>query len=311
MVAKTRIVLMGTPNFALAPFRALLESGYEVIALVSQPDRKVGRKQELVATPTKQLAQAFGIKVYQPESIKKDYGFMLELKPDLIITCAYGQFIPSEVLVIPKLGSINIHASLLPKYRGGAPIHHAIMNGENETGVSIMKMAAKMDAGDVYSQHKIKIDLTDSYDSLAIKLSSLAKTAVINDLPKILEGKLKAKPQDSSLVSLGYNITSNQEKIEWNQPAQKIYNHVRGLSSIPGAHTVFDGSILKIFKGEITQTLSNGVAGSVVELDHGIVVATTTYNYRIIELQLAGKKRMSAKELINGLQNKLINARLG
>jgi methionyl-tRNA formyltransferase len=311
MVAKTRIVLMGTPNFALAPFRALLESGYEVIALVSQPDRKVGRKQELVATPTKQLAQAFGIKVYQPESIKKDYGFMLELKPDLIITCAYGQFIPSEVLVIPKLGSINIHASLLPKYRGGAPIHHAIMNGENETGVSIMKMAAKMDAGDVYSQHKIKIDLTDSYDSLAIKLSSLAKTAVINDLPKILEGKLKAKPQDSSLVSLGYNITSNQEKIEWNQPAQKIYNHVRGLSSIPGAHTVFDGSILKIFKGEITQTLSNGVAGNVVELDHGIVVATTTYNYRIIELQLAGKKRMSAKELINGLQNKLINARLG
>jgi methionyl-tRNA formyltransferase len=311
MVAKTRIVLMGTPNFALAPFRALLESGYEVIALVSQPDRKVGRKQELVATPTKQLAQAFGIKVYQPESIKKDYGFMLELKPDLIITCAYGQFIPSEVLVIPKLGSINIHASLLPKYRGGAPIHHAIMNGENETGISIMKMAAKMDAGDVYSQHKIKIDLTDSYDSLAIKLSSLAKTAVINDLPKILEGKLKAKPQDSSLVSLGYNITSNQEKIEWNQPAQKIYNHVRGLSSIPGAHTVFDGSILKIFKGEITQTLSNGVAGSVVELDHGIVVATTTYNYRIIELQLAGKKRMSAKELINGLQNKLINARLG
>jgi methionyl-tRNA formyltransferase len=311
MVAKTRIVLMGTPNFALAPFRALLESGYEVIALVSQPDRKVGRKQELVATPTKQLAQAFGIKVYQPESIKKDYGFMLELKPDLIITCAYGQFIPSEVLVIPKLGSINIHASLLPKYRGGAPIHHAIMNGENETGISIMKMAAKMDAGDVYSQHKIKIDLTDSYDSLAIKLSSLAKTAVINDLPKILEGKLKAKPQDEKLVTLGYNITANQEKIEWNQPAQKIYNHVRGLSSIPGAHTVFEGSILKIFKGEITQTLSNGVAGSVVELDHGIVVATTTYNYRIIELQLAGKKRMSAKELINGLQNKLINARLG
>lgn len=311
MVAKTRIVLMGTPNFALAPFRALLESGYEVIALVSQPDRKVGRKQELVATPTKQLAQALGIKVYQPESIKKDYGFMLELKPDLIITCAYGQFIPGEVLAIPKLGSINIHASLLPKYRGGAPIHHAIINGENETGISIMKMAAKMDAGDVYSQHKLKIDLTDSYDSLAIKLSNLAKTAIINDLPKILEGKLKAKPQDSNLVTLGYNIISNQEKIEWNQPAQKIYNHVRGLSSIPGAHTVFDGSILKIFKGEITQTLSNRVAGSVVELDHGIVVATTTYNYRIVELQLAGKKRMSAKELINGLQNKLINARLG
>jgi methionyl-tRNA formyltransferase len=311
MVAKTRIVLMGTPNFALAPFRALLESGYEVIALVSQPDRKVGRKQELVATPTKQLAQSFGIKVFQPESIKKDHAFMLELKPDLIITCAYGQFIPADVLSIPKLGSINIHASLLPKYRGGAPIHHAIMNGESETGISIMKMAAKMDAGDVYSQHKLKIELTDTYDSLAIKLSALAKTAILKDLPLILDAKLKAEAQDEKLVTLGYNITSNQEKIEWNQPAQKIYNHVRGLSSIPGAHTIFEGSILKIFKGEVTQTLSNQEAGSIVALDDGIVVATSTYNYRIVELQLAGKKRMSAKELMNGLKNKLINARLG
>lgn len=311
MVAKTRIVLMGTPNFAIAPFKALLESGYEIVALVSQPDRKVGRKQELVATPTKQLAQAFGIKVFQPESIKKDYGFMLELKPDLIITCAYGQFIPSEVLSIPRLGSINIHASLLPKYRGGAPIHHAIMNGEIETGISIMKMAAKMDAGDVYSQHKLKIELTDTYDSLAVKLSNLAKIAILNDLPLILEAKLKAVAQDAKLVTLGYNITSSQEKIDWSQSAQKVYNHVRGLSSVPGAHTIFEGSILKIFKGEITSTLSKQEAGSIVELDDGIVVATSTYNYRIVELQLAGKKRMSAKELMNGLKNKLINARLG
>jgi methionyl-tRNA formyltransferase len=310
MVAKIRIVLMGTPNFALNPFKALIESGYNIVALVSQPDRKVGRKQELVATPTKQLAKANGIKVFQPESIKNDYGFMLALKPDLIITCAYGQFIPREVLAIPKLGSINIHGSLLPKYRGGAPIHHAIMNDEKETGISIMKMAAKMDAGDVYTQHKLVIDKNDSYDTLAVKLSSLAKEAILKDLPLILEGKIVAKPQDEKLVTLGYNITANQEKIEWNLPAVKIYNHVRGLSSIPGAYTIFDGLNLKIFKGEITQTLSNKLPGSIVALDEGIVVATATYNYRIIELQLAGKKRMSAKELINGLRNKLINARL-
>jgi methionyl-tRNA formyltransferase len=310
MVVKTRILLMGTPNFALAPFKALIESGYNIVGLVSQPDRKVGRKQEMVATPTKQLAILHGIKVYQPESIKKDYGFMLELKPDLIITCAYGQFIPTEVLSLPKLGAINIHGSLLPKYRGGAPIHHAIMNDEKETGISIMKMAAKMDAGDVYNQHKLTIDKTDSYDSLAAKMSNLAKDAILKDLPLIIEAKLKAKPQEEKLVTLGYNITASQEKIDWNMPAQKIYNHIRGLSSIPGAHTLFDGSILKIFKGEITQKLSNKLPGSVVALDDGIVVATASYDYRIIELQLAGKKRMSAKELINGLRNKLINARL-
>jgi methionyl-tRNA formyltransferase len=301
---------MGTPNFALAPFKALIESGYNIVGLVSQPDRKVGRKQEMAATPTKQLALMHGIKVYQPESIKKDYGFMLELKPDLIITCAYGQFIPTEVLSLPKLGAINIHGSLLPKYRGGAPIHHAIMNDEKETGISIMKMAAKMDAGDVYSQHKLTIDKTDSYDTLAAKMSNLAKDAILKDLPLIIEAKLKAKPQEDKLVTLGYNITASQEKIDWNMPAQKIYNHIRGLSSIPGAHTLFDGSILKIFKGEITQKLSNKLPGSVVALDDGIVVATASYDYRIIELQLAGKKRMSAKELINGLRNKLINARL-
>jgi methionyl-tRNA formyltransferase len=301
---------MGTPNFALAPFKALIESGYNIVGLVSQPDRKVGRKQEMAATPTKQLAILHGIKVYQPESIKKDYGFMLELKPDLIITCAYGQFIPNEVLLLPKLGAINIHGSLLPKYRGGAPIHHAIMNDEKETGISIMKMAAKMDAGDVYSQHKLTIDKTDSYDTLAAKMSNLAKDAILKDLPLIIEAKLKAKPQEEKLVTLGYNITASQEKIDWNMPAQKIYNHIRGLSSIPGAHTLFDGSILKIFKGEITQKLSNKLPGSVVALDDGIVVATASYDYRIIELQLAGKKRMSAKELINGLRNKLINARL-
>ena len=310
MVVKTRILLMGTPNFALAPFKALIESGYNIVGLVSQPDRKVGRKQEMVATPTKQLAILHGIKVYQPESIKKDYGFMLELKPDLIITCAYGQFIPTEVLSLPKLGAINIHGSLLPKYRGGAPIHHAIMNDEKETGISIMKMAAKMDAGDVYNQHKLTIDKTDSYDTLAAKMSNLAKDAILKDLPLIIEAKLKAKPQEEKLVTLGYNITASQEKIDWNMPAQKIYNHIRGLSSIPGAHTLFDGSILKIFKGEITQKLSNKLPGSVVALDDGIVVATASYDYRIIELQLAGKKRMSAKELINGLRNKLINARL-
>jgi methionyl-tRNA formyltransferase len=301
---------MGTPNFALAPFKALIESGYNIVGLVSQPDRKVGRKQEMAATPTKQLALMHGIKVYQPESIKKDYGFMLELKPDLIITCAYGQFIPNEVLLLPKLGAINIHGSLLPKYRGGAPIHHAIMNDEKETGISIMKMAAKMDAGDVYSQHKLTIDKTDSYDTLASKMSNLAKDAILKDLPLIIEAKLKAKPQEEKLVTLGYNITASQEKIDWNMPAQKIYNLIRGLSSIPGAHTLFDGSILKIFKGEITQKLSSKLPGSVVALDDGIVVATSSYDYRIIELQLAGKKRMSAKELINGLRNKLINARL-
>jgi methionyl-tRNA formyltransferase len=309
MAANIKILLMGTPNFAVKPFRALIESGYQIIGIVSQPDRKVGRKQEYVPTPTKKLAQEFNIPVYQVESIKNDFQFVIDLKPDLIITCAYGQFIPKEVLMVPKLGAINIHGSLLPKYRGGAPIHHCLINGEKETGISIMKMALKMDAGDVYSHHKIDIQFDDTYDTLSLKLSDVAKQAIINDLPLILDSKLIAKSQDESKVSFGYNIKPEQEKINWNSSSEAINNHIRGLSSIPGAYCLFNGSVLKVFNGETTLVKSSKNPGSVVKLDDAIVVATTTYDYRINDLQLAGKKRMSAKELINGLKNKLINAK--
>lgn len=307
MVADKRILLMGTPEFAVKPFLALVNAGYKIIGLVSQPDRKVGRKQVLTPTPTKVFANQNNIKVYQVEKIKDDFNFILQLKPDLIITCAYGQIIPKEIIDFPPLGCINIHGSILPKYRGGAPIHHALLNGEIETGISIMKMAVKMDAGDVYSVRKINIEENDTYDSLANKLSNLAAEAIIKDLPMIIEGKLKSVKQNENLVTFGYNIKPEQEHLDWNKKVEEVHNHIRGLSSHPGASSLLDGNIVKFYSGEKTSIKSTKSPGSIVGFDHGIIVATKDYNYRLLELQLAGKKRMSANEVINGFKQKFIN----
>lgn len=307
MVTNLKIVLMGTPKFAVAPFESLIKAGYNIIGLVSQPDRKVGRKQEVIKTPTKELALKNGIMVYQVENIKNDYQFLIDLNPDLIITCAYGQIIPQVILDLPKLGCINIHGSILPKYRGGAPIHHALLNGEEETGISIMKMAKKMDAGDVYTIHKLKIEPNDTYDSLSFKMSTLAASAIIKDLPLIIENKVKAFKQNEAEVSFGYNIKPEQEKLNWNHNGIQIHNQVRGLSSIPGAYTLLNQGIVKIYKGELTTDKSNLNPGTIVGFDSGIIVATKDFNYRILELQLAGKKRMTAIEVINGFKARLIN----
>ena len=307
MAANLKIVLMGTPQFAIKPFEAIIKAGYNIVGLVSQPDRKIGRKQELVPTPTKQLAKAYGINVYQVEKIKDDYLFLVNLKTDLIITCAYGQFIPQAVLNIPKLGCINIHGSLLPKLRGGAPIHHALINGEEKTGISIMKMALKMDAGDVYSRHELEIKANDTYDSLALKLSGLAADAIVQVLPKIIDNTLKATPQNEFEVTFGYNIKPEEERLNWQNKAITIDRHIRGLSSIPGANSILNEMIVKVFNGEITSKKSTSEPGKIVGFDHGILVATLDYDYRILDLQLAGKKRMEAKEVINGFKTKLIN----
>jgi methionyl-tRNA formyltransferase len=307
MEKNLRIVFMGTPTFAVKPLLALIKNGYNILGLVSQPDRPVGRNREILPTPTKKVALENNIKVLQPEKIKIDYQGLLDLKPDVIITCAYGQIIPQEVLKFPKYGCLNLHGSILPKYRGGAPIHHALINGETETGISVMQMANKMDAGDVYNIHYLKILDNDNYDSLASKMSELAAAAIIEDLPLIINHKLVAKKQNEAEVSFGYNIKPEQEKVNWNQAAQKVHNFIRGLSSNPGANSILNGQIIKLFTGEVTFEKSNKKPGTIVGFDHGILVATNDFNYRLLSLQLASKKRMDAKAVINGFKNLLIN----
>ena len=224
-----RIVFMGTPEFAIPVLNELIKN-YNVVLVVSQPDREKDRKGNLLMTPTKKLAIDYNIDVYQPTKIKEEYEKILKYKPDIIITCAYGQILPNEILNYPKYGCINVHGSLLPKYRGGAPIHHAIINGEKETGITIMYMDSKMDSGDIIYQSKIEIGDNDNLDKIYKEMSFLGARTLLEILPQIFEGTNSRIKQDETLVSFGLNITKEEEKIDFNQSSLRIHNKIRGLS---------------------------------------------------------------------------------
>ena len=209
-----RIVFMGTPEFAVPVLNELIKN-YNVVLVVSQPDREKDRKGNLLMTPTKKLAIDYNIDVYQPTKIKEEYEKILNYKPDIIITCAYGQILPNEILNYPKYGCINVHGSLLPKYRGGAPIHHAIINGEKETGITIMYMDSKMDSGDIIYQSKIVIGDNDNLDKIYKEMSFLGARTLLEILPQIFEGTNSRIKQDETLVSFGLNITKEEEKIDF------------------------------------------------------------------------------------------------
>ena len=231
----TKIVFMGTPAFSAPILRMLVEEGYDVISVVTQPDRPVGRKKVLTPTPVKEEALRLGLPVYQPEKLKnpEELQHVLDLAPDLIITAAFGQILPSAVLEAPKLGAINVHASLLPAYRGGAPIHQAIIDGQTETGVTIMYMVDRLDAGDIISQTVVPIGSKDDTGVMFDKLSVAGKDLLKATLPSIIDGTNERKPQDEEKVTYARNISRDQERIDWTQSAQAIYNQVRGLHPWP------------------------------------------------------------------------------
>lgn len=304
---KIKIVYMGTPEFSAVVLKGLLEK-YEVRAIVSQPDRPSGRSENIVPTPVKQVGIDNTILVIQPEKIREQYNEIVELEPDLIITCAYGQILPIELLNIPKLGCINVHASLLPKLRGGAPIHHAIIDGHSKTGITIMYMSAGMDQGDIIAQKEIPIDYTDTAASLHEKLAVLGRDFLLEILPTIINGTNQRIKQDDFEATYGFNIKREDEKIEFSKSKRQIYNQIRGLYSWPGAYCLFEGKILKVWKaretdnnfnnlfnGQITAIYEDGFG---VKVDNGEIVFT--------EVQLEGKKRMPANEFINGQNNKNI-----
>jgi methionyl-tRNA formyltransferase len=301
---------MGTPEFAVPVFQAVIDLGYDVVGLVSQPDRPVGRKKEILPTPTKKLALENEIPVFQPEHIKDDYETIKTWNPDLIITCAYGQIIPQGLLDLPRFGCINVHASLLPKLRGGAPIHRAIMNDDFETGITIIDMVAKMDAGKMYTQSTLPIVDNDNLESLSDKLSDLGALILSRFLPDYLAGTVEGIEQDEAEVTFGYNIKPEEERIDWNLPSRTVFNHIRALDPQPGAYTTLNGQHLKVYRTQIETHKGNEPAGTILDIKDGILVKTSDGALKLEEVQLEGKRRMTAQELVNGLGKSLLKEQL-
>ena len=297
-----KVIFMGTPDFAVPILEALIEK-CNVKLVVSQPDRLKDRKGNILPTPCKEVALKNNIEVYQPLKIKEEYDKIINTEADIIITCAYGQIIPDIILNKPRLGCINVHGSLLPKYRGGAPIHWAIINGEKETGITIMYMDSKMDNGDIISQKSITIEDNDNLDSLYAKMSLLGRDLLIETLPSIIEGKNNRTKQDEKLVTYGLNIKKEEEKIDFNNKAENINNLIRGLSSIPGAYCFLEDKRLKIYKAIILDKKSNNQPGKIVDIDkEGIIVNTKDYMIKILDIKLEGKSRCNVKDFINGIK---------
>ena len=298
-----RIVFMGTPDFGVPTLEKLIEK-HGVVLVVSQPDRKVGRKRVLTPSPIKEVALKHNIPVFQPERIKEDYQAVLDAEPDLIVTAAYGQFVPSVVLDYPKYRAINVHASLLPKYRGGSPIHAAIRNGDEYAGVTIIYMVKKMDAGEMLGQVKVKIESDDTALTMFSKLGSAGSDLLIETIDKIENDNINPIEQDLSLVTISPNIQRDDEKINWNETARQIDLHTRAYHTWPGTFSEINGEKVKVFPGKFIEGTAN--PGEVVELSiEGIKVGTSDGLFIITELQVQGKKRMFVKDFLNG--NKLIN----
>lgn len=305
LMNKIKVVFMGTPDFAVPVLEGLIEN-YEVVGVVSQPDKRVGRKQELVNTPIKEVALKHNILVFQPEKIKEDYEDILKLNPDIIVTCAYGQIIPSAILDYPRLGCINVHASLLPKLRGGAPIHKAIIDGYSKTGITIMYMDKKMDNGDIISTSETEILDSDNLESLHDRLSIMGRDLLLQTMPSIINGTNKRIKQNEEEVTYAYNIKREEEHIDLSKTRREVFNQIRGLSPVPGANLLVDGDEFKIYRAEISERkFTNKEIGEVTGLyKEGIGVMTLDGEIILTDIKPFGKKRMSASSYINGLRNK-------
>ncbi len=302
----TNVIFMGTPDFAVPILKSLIENT-NVVMVVTQPDKEVGRHHNIVETPVKQLAKQYGIKVFQPVKIREDYNPIINANADIIITCAYGQIIPEIILNNPRLGCINVHASLLPRLRGGAPIHHAIIDGEEKTGVTIMYMDKKMDTGDIISTKEYIIKDTDNVGILHDILSQLGKELLIETLPSIINGTNNRIPQNHDEATYGYNITREEEHIDFNKSAIEVYNKVRGLNPWPKANTIINGSEVKVIECFIGDKDSNLSSGTICEINKdNIGICTKDKIIYITKVKPFGKKEMSALDYINGLNKEKV-----
>ena len=295
-----KVVYMGTPLFSVNPLKGLIEN-YDVIAVVTQPDKEKGRGKNVSKSEVKKLCEEHGIRVIQPVKIREEYQEILDLKPDIIVTCAYGQIIPLEILNAPVYGCINVHASLLPKYRGGAPIHRAIMNGDSKTGITIMYMDKGMDSGDIIKQSIVDIDFDMNTTSLEEVLSKEGERLLLDTLPSIIDRTCERIKQNESDVTFAKIIKKEDEQLDFDDTTVNVYNKIRGLSYVPGAYTMFDSKIFKIYKARISSYVGRESAGTITNIyKDGIGVKTKDGEIVLLEVKPEGKKMMDAKSFING-----------
>ncbi len=296
-----KTIFMGTPDFAVPILNTLMQNT-EVVLVVSQPDAYVGRKKILTSSPVKKCALEHNIPVFTPYKIREDFEELKKYDADLIVTCAYGQIVPVEVLEIPKLGCINVHASILPKYRGGAPIHHAIINGETETGITIMYMDKGMDTGDIISIKSIPIKEDDTVEIMHDKLSVIGANLLEETLPSIINGTNKRIKQNEEEATYAPTIKRKDEHLDFNLTAKEIYNKVRGLKSWPLANIIIDNEEIKVIEGYIgEETKKNAGIISDIKKD-AIGISCSDKIYYITKLKPFGKKAMSVRDYLNGIK---------
>lgn len=309
-----KIVYMGTPDFAVAPLEALIRAGHQISAVVTQPDKQKGRGKEVQMTPVKECALKYGIPVFQPQKIKEPESVsrLKEYSADIFVIAAFGQILSEEILNMPKYGCVNIHASLLPAYRGAAPIQWVILNGETKTGVTIMQMAKGLDTGDMLLKAEVSIDPKETGESLHDKLMETGAKLIVEALPKIERGELIFEKQDDSLSSYAPRLTKSMGLIDWDKDAVEIERLVRGLNSWPSAYTCYHGKTLKIWEADVVSRKNNeafenslSLAGSILHVDKEFFdIQCGTGALRVWSLQLEGKKRVSTKDFLLGYELK-------
>lgn len=299
-----RVVFMGTPDFAVGTLEAIVAAGHEVAGVVTQPDKPKGRSKTLVPTPVKAAALSHGLTVYQPERIRRAEAVeeIRRMDPEIIVVVAFGQIIPKEILDMAPYGCINVHASLLPDYRGAAPIQWAVLNGEAESGVTIMRMDQGLDTGDMISKVVVPLEEKETSDSLFDKLSAAGAKLLVETLPSIAAGTaVYEKQPENSPTEYACMIQKQMGRIDWNDSAEKIERLVRGMNSWPSAFTKLDGKTLKVWSASVSDLNQTGEAGKVLRADKtGLYVQTGRGVLCIKELQLEGKKRMTADAFLRG-----------
>ena len=297
----TKLIFMGTPDFSATVLKGLLESDqYEVLAVVTQPDRAVGRKKEIRITPVKEVALSYGLPIYQPEKLSgsPEMEAIMNLGADGIVTAAFGQFLPSKLLASMDF-AVNVHASLLPKHRGGAPIHYALIQGDEEAGVTIMEMVKEMDAGDMISRRSIPITDEDNVGTLFEKLAIVGRDLLLDTLPAYLAGDIQPEAQDQSQVTFSPNIRPEEERLDWTKTNRQLFNQIRGMNPWPVAHTLWQGGRFKIYEAELAD--GDGQPGEILEIGkRQLLVATGEGALALKTVQPAGKPKMTISDFLNG-----------
>ncbi len=300
-----KIVFMGTPDFAAGALKSLIEAGHEITAVVTQPDKAKGRSQKLLPPPVKVVALEHGIPVLQPVRIKRpeEVEKLKQYPADIYVVAAFGQILSQEILDIPEFGCLNIHASLLPKYRGASPIQHVIIDGEEKTGITIMQMDAGLDTGDMLYQKEIVISPKDTYASLHDKLMVLGGEAIVEALPLLEQGKLVPRKQEDALSCYAHLIDKTMGELDFTKSAEILDRLIRGLNPWPSAYTTYHGKQLKVWEAEPVKSPKAGKPGEILAVEKdAVLVAAGSGALRITSLQLSGKKRMSAHDFLLGVR---------